>query len=215
MPEDACRLFLITPVILDPAAFLPMFEAALSAADVACVLLRHEARDEGAAKKIIKALAPSAQNRGAACLVENDARLAVRTELDGIQVKCVQVEGGGDLLAAAIEQLKPQRIVGASHLATRDDAMVAGEAGVDYLMFGGPDIDETADSILERVAWWADIFNVPCVGYAQSLKDVGTLAGAGADFVAIGDALWADPRGIAAALNDITQSLAKAKAAAQ
>jgi thiamine-phosphate pyrophosphorylase len=97
MPEDACRLFLITPVILDPAAFLPVFEAALSAADIACVLLRHQARDEGDAKKIIGALAPSAQKHGAACLNENDARLAVRTELDG-----VQIEGAGDLLAAQV-----------------------------------------------------------------------------------------------------------------
>jgi thiamine-phosphate pyrophosphorylase len=208
MPEEACRLFLITPVILDPAAFSPVFEAALAAVDVACVLLRHQARDEADAKKIIKVLAPLAQKRGAACLNENDARLAVRTELDG-----VQTEGGGDLLAAAIEQLKPQRIVGAGHLKTRDDAMVAGEAGVDYLMFGGPDVDETADSILERVAWWADIFNVPCVGYAQSLKDIGGLVRAGADFVAVCGALWDDPRGVEAALKDITQILTEAKVA--
>jgi thiamine-phosphate pyrophosphorylase len=171
-------------------------------------LLRHQARDEADAKKIIKVLAPLAQKRGAACLNENDARLAVRTELDG-----VQTEGGGDLLAAAIEQLKPQRIVGAGHLKTRDDAMVAGEAGVDYLMFGGPDVDETADSILERVAWWADIFNVPCVGYAQSLKDIGGLVRAGADFVAVCGALWDDPRGVEAALKDITQILTEAKVA--
>jgi len=210
MPEDACRLFLITPVIVDPAAFLPVFEAVLSAADAACVLLRYEARDEGDAKKIIKVLGPLAQKHGAACLIENDARLAARTELDG-----VHVNGGGDLLASAIEQLKPQRIAGAGHLTTRDDAMVAGEAGADYLMFGGHDMDETPESVLERVAWWAGIFNVPCVGYAQSLKDVGNLARAGADFVAIGDALWDDPRGAGTALQDISQILAGAREAAQ
>jgi thiamine-phosphate pyrophosphorylase len=210
MSEDACRLFLITPVILDPAAFLPVFETVLEAGDVACVLLRQRTADEGEAKKIIRALAPPAQRRDVACLVEEDPRLALRTELDG-----VHVEAGGEALDAALKQLKPQRIVGAGGLMTRDDAMIAGEAGVDYLMFGGAETTETPESIVERVAWWAGIFNVPCVGYAQSLAEAGNLVQAGADFVAVGEALWNDPRGIEPAMKDITQILAKAREAAQ
>ncbi|WP_020173476.1 thiamine phosphate synthase [Methyloferula stellata] len=210
MPEDACRLFLITPVIRDAAAFLPVFEAALEAGDVACVLLRQNAPDEGEAKKIIRALAAPAQQRGVACLIEGDARLALHTEVDG-----VHVDFGGEALDSALKQLKPQRIVGASGLMTRDDAMVAGEAGVDYLMFGGPQADETADSIVERVAWWADIFNVPCVGYAHSLTEAAALVQAGADFVAVCDALWEDPRGVGPVLKDLSQILAKTRQAAQ
>jgi thiamine-phosphate pyrophosphorylase len=213
MPEDACRLFLITPVVHDPATFLPRFEAALEAGNVACVLLRHDARDETATKKLLRALAPAAQERGVACLAEVDARLAVRAELDGVHV------GGGkpgsEALADALEQLKPQRIVGAGHLTSRDDAMVAGEAGVDYLLFGGPDTIETPETILERVAWWADIFNVPCVGYAGSLAEIAGLVRAGADFVAVCDALWDDPRGVETAIKDISVLLAGASEAAQ
>ncbi len=209
MPEDACRLFLITPVLDDAAKFLPFFEAALDTADVACVLLRLSARDEGDAKKLIRALAPPAQQRGVACLAE-DPRLAVRAELDG-----VHVEGNGEALEAALAQLKPQRIVGAGRLTTRDEAMVAGEAGVDYLMFGGPDADDTTDSVVERVAWWAHIFNVPCVGFARNLGEIAALVRAGADFVAVGDALWNDPRGVETALKEIAQILAQTREAAQ
>ncbi len=210
MSEDACRLFLITPVIADAGAFLPLFEAALEGADIACVLLRLSARDEGEAKKLIRGLAPQAQQRGIACLAENDPRLALRAELDG-----VHIEGDGAALEAALTQLKPQRIVGAGRLTTRDEAMVAGEAGVDYLMFGGPEADDTFDSIVERVAWWAHIFNVPCVGFAQSLNEIAALVRAGADFVAIGDALWNDPRGVEAALKEIKQILAEPHEAAR
>ena len=210
MSEDACRLFLITPVIVNSSAFLPVFEAALEAADVACVLLRQNAPDEGEAKKIIRALAPVAQRHGAACLIEDDARLALHTELDG-----VHVEAGGEALDNALKQLKPQRIVGAGGLMTRDDAMLAGEAGVDYLMFGGPDATEPAESIVERVAWWADIFNVPCVGYAHNLAEARNLVQAGADFVAVCDALWDDPRGVEPVTKDLSQILAKAQQAAQ
>jgi thiamine-phosphate pyrophosphorylase len=82
-------------------------------------------------------------------------------------------------------------------------------------MFGGAETVETPESIVERVAWWAGIFNVPCVGYAQSLTEVENLVQAGADFVAVGDALWNDPRGVEAAMQDISKILAKAREAAQ
>ena len=64
-------------------------------------------------------------------------------------------------------------------------------------MFGEPTADgwtPPVEETLEWVGWWAEIFTVPCVAFAPSLTDVGPLAAAGADFVALGDALWNDPR---------------------
>jgi thiamine-phosphate pyrophosphorylase len=60
-------------------------------------------------------------------------------------------------------------------------------------MFGEPRRDgwtPPLDETVERVAWWAEIFETPCVAYAARLDDVATLAAAGADFVALGDAVW-------------------------
>ena len=74
--------------------------------------------------------------------------------------------------------------------------MAAGEAGADYVMFGEPHRDGWTPPLAEtaeRVAWWAEIFETPCVAYAARLDDVATLAAAGADFVALGDALWSAP----------------------
>jgi thiamine-phosphate pyrophosphorylase len=45
-------------------------------------------------------------------------------------------------------------------------------------------------SLTERVVWWAEIFETPCVAYADTIPAAGTLAEAGADFVALGDAIW-------------------------
>ena len=60
-------------------------------------------------------------------------RLAARLGADG-----VHVAGAGEELDAAIKRLKPERIVGAGSLRTRDEAMTAGEMGADYVMFGEP-----------------------------------------------------------------------------
>ena len=182
------RLFLITPPVDDAARFAPQLEAAVGAAEVACVLLRTATRDAGAAKAIISALAPLAQKRGAAVLVEDDARLAVRSEADG-----VHLSGEGPALDEALAAMKPDRIVGIGALADRDMAMQAGETGVDYLMFGGPGTAQSHDEIAAQASWWAEIFNVPCVAYAHQPDLAGVLARTGAEFVALCDGLWDAP----------------------
>ena len=191
------RIFLITPPIVDAASFGPLLRTAMEAADVACVLLRTQG-DEGTAKSIIRALAPTIQRRDSALLIEDDARLAARIDADGVHVAAV-----GPGLEEALDALRARKIVGAGGLKSRDDAMTAGESGVDYLMFGGPDEAKDQDAILERVAWWAEIFNVPCVGYAVTPAHAGSVARAGAEFIAVCDGLWDEPERIAATLAEV------------
>ena len=204
MPMDAPRLYLITPPISDAAAYAPLFEA-IAASDVACVLLRITASGDSAKEEIFCALAPLLQNHGIACLVEADPQWARRANADG-----VHIEGTGPALQAALRSLHFGHIVGAGGLETRDEAMIAGEAGADYVMFGGPASLEPHAHIVERVNWWSEIFNVPCVGYAQDLSSIGDLVRAGADFIALGDAIFADPRGAQAAVRDAARLIASA-----
>jgi thiamine-phosphate pyrophosphorylase len=64
------------------------------------------------------------------------------------------------------------------------------------------------------VAWWAELFEIPCVGFAASLEEVKPLAAAGADFIAVGDCVFADARGDAAAMADAARRIAVAETAA-
>ena len=97
--------------------------------------------------------------------------------------------------------------------------MTAGEAGADYVMFGEPRRDGWTPPLAEtaeRAAWWAEIFETPCVAFAARLDDVAPLAAAGADFVALGDAIWSAPsveQAIAAA-QDAARKAAAARAEA-
>ena len=193
--SETPRLFLITPPITDANGFAPLLQTAMAAADVACVLVRTASNDEGAAKAVFRALAPIVQQRDAACLVADDPRRAARVDADG-----VHLSSAGAALDEALDSFRSRKIVGVGGLKGRDDAMTAGESGVDYLMFGGPDEAQTQDSINERVAWWAEIFNVPCVGYAVLPSHAGEVARAGAEFVALCEGLWDQPAQIEAVL---------------
>ena len=203
MPSDhrsarpAPRLYLVTPGVADPAAIRDQLAAALAVNDTAAVLLRLADADERTLINRIKALAPTVQARNVALVIEDRADLVARAGADGAHL------AGPAALTSAIATLKPQRIAGAGHLSTRHDAMIAAEAGADYVMFGEPDAQDRRPSIgaiAERVAWWSELFEIPCVAYAERFGEMGELCAAGADFIAIGEPAFADPQGCAAAL---------------
>jgi thiamine-phosphate pyrophosphorylase len=188
-----CSLYLVTPLLSAAGAdaFVKIFAAALEAAPIACALVRLAPGSEAHGKAIVTPLLRPAKDTDCALLIENDTRLAARLGADG-----VHVVGAGENLVEAIERLKPERIVGAGSLRTRDEAMSAGEMGADYVMFGEPHGGAQTMglaalvSLTERVVWWAEIFQTPCVAYADTIPAAGSLAEAGADFVALGDAVW-------------------------
>jgi thiamine-phosphate pyrophosphorylase len=188
------RLYLITPAIEDARVFAADLEAAIEAADVAAVLLRFAGGDRQSLRGAVTAFAPVVQTRGIALLLDGEPELARRLNADGAHLT------GPEALERAIGGLKPERIAGAGGLKTRHDAMIAAESGADYVMFGEPDAAGRRPpfpAIIERVAWWAELFEPACVGYAESLEEVGQLVAAGADFVALGDLAWTGEVGAA------------------
>jgi thiamine-phosphate pyrophosphorylase len=189
------RLYLITPQLSSAEEFSPKLAQALAAGDVACVLLRFATPDEGARKKIAKALAPAIQQAEAAALALDDPQLAARAGLDG-----AHITGAGEPFEGALESLKPERIVGVGGLDNRDAAMGVGETEVDYLLFGALDAqDNDAETTLEWTSWWAELFNVPCVGVAHASGEVEALVKSGAEFLGLGPDFFDDPARIAAA----------------
>lgn len=193
-PERAAaRLYLVTRPVGDAAACAAALAEALREADAAAVLLRLPADDERTLIKRAKTVAPPVQGKGAALLLDGHAEIVARAGADGAHLT------GIETFNAALSALKPQRIAGCGGLETRHDAMLAAEAGADYIMFGEPDADghrPAFEAVLERVSWWAEVFEVPCVGFAGSLDEVAALAQAGAEFIAIDDGIWQDGRAL-------------------
>jgi thiamine-phosphate pyrophosphorylase len=182
------RIHLITPRIDDANAFRPKLEAVIKASGADSVHLRLTASNEAEIRRFLLVLAPVVQEAGAALLIDvpADLREVARWGVDGVHVAVP--EG----IEAALEALKPDRIVGAGGLRSKDAAMTAGDDGCDYVMFGEPRADGSLpplEQVLERCAWWAQLFNTPCIGYASEPEVVAAIAATGVEFVALG--AWA------------------------
>jgi thiamine-phosphate pyrophosphorylase len=195
----------------DPSELVASLPGLLAGADVAAVLLRLRETDQRTMISRVKALVPVVQNGGAALLLDGHVDLVARGGADGAHVSGIAG------LEDALPSLKPDRIAGVGGLATRHDSMAAGELGADYVLFGEPDANgqrPSREAIAERLQWWEELFEPPCVGFAVSREEAGEFAAAGADFVLVGDFIWADPRGAEAALTDVEQAIRQAHAAA-
>ena len=199
------RLYLVTPVIEDAAAFSGTLRDALGTADVGAVLLRLKPAGERDLINRIKMLAHLVQEKDIALLLDGLPEFVARAGADGAHLT------GIDAFMAAVDSLKPAKIAGCGGLNSRDDTMLAGERGADYVMMGQVSAGQRRppfDAIVERIEWWSELFTVPCVGFAATLAEIAPLSAAGADFVAVGDAIWDDPRGALAALAEASRLLA-------
>lgn len=211
------RLYLATPEVEDPSTLVSRLPGLLAGADIAAVLLRLKLADQRSMIARVKALAPAIQNAGAALLLDgqdldNHLELVARAGADGAHVS------GLAALEEALPSLKPDRIAGVGGLATRHDSMAAGEKGADYVLFGEPDAKgkrPSMDAVAERLDWWAELFEPPCIAYAASPEEAHEFVRAGADFVLVGEVVWADPRGASAALADFGQAIRQAHVAAR
>jgi len=214
-PRPAPRLYLATRVVDDPQPLATSLPGLLTTADIAAVLVRLRAAEPRGMIARVKALAPAIQNAGAALLLDGELlddqfELVARAGADGAHLTGIKA------LEEALPGLKPDRIAGCGGLVTRHDSMGAGELGADYVLFGEPDAQgkrPSPDAVAERLQWWAELFEPPCIGYAATREEAYEFALAGADFVLVDDLVWADARGAAAALADIGQALREAYAA--
>jgi thiamine-phosphate pyrophosphorylase len=191
------RLYLITPLVDDAASFAPELERALGSGDVAAVLLRLAQGGERSLIERVKTIGAAVHSRDIALVVDGHPEIVARAGADGAHLT------GITAFAAALAALKPDRIAGAGGLRSRHDAMLAAETGADYVMFGEPGRDGRRpgfEETQERLTWWAELLEIPCVAYAASKDEFAPLAHTGADFLALGEWIWSAPGGAADAI---------------
>lgn len=205
MSDDfRCRLYLITPPALEPAAFAPVLADALSGGDVACVQLRLKDVSDEAVLEAGRILMPIVQAAGAAFIVNDKPDLAKALGADGVHV------GQSDASYAEARRLVgPDAIVGVTCHDSRHLAMEAAEAGADYVAFGALYPTTTKDAptsaSTELVQWWAEVMTTPCVAIGGiTVENAAPVIKARADFIAVSAGVWSyakGPRAAVAAFN--------------
>lgn len=183
-PEGGTELFLVVEA---GESAVDRLAAALAAASIPSVLivpLEGQKLSAAAAGPLVQ----TAQARGAATLLLDEPDLARQIGADG-----VHLSHGGDIEARyreARQTVGRNAIVGFDAGELRHDAMTLAEAGADYVAFGIPaGVQDTAaarDRRRDLVAWWAEIFEVPCVALdVETPEEAAELVGAGADFIGV------------------------------
>ena len=207
--------------------------AALDAGTIASVIIM-PARGEALNAGSVAPLVALAQKAGAAALITRDARLARTMKADGVHLPVSETLESD--YAEARELISPRFVTGVDAGASRHDAMTAGEAGADYVGFsivdeisagrndaqaGDADEPEAAalakrdprEERLEQVAWWAEIFEVPCVAFdVEAIEEAESLAAAGADFIGIRIGSGVSPADVADRVRDFGKAIAIVRA---
>lgn len=192
VPEDRCRLVLVVPDITDIDAQAKAVADALRGGDVASVIVPQYGLDDGTFQKHAEKLVPIIQAAGAAALIAGDSRVAGRAKADGLHIAGNLAE-----MADAIEKHTPKLIVGGGRATDRHGALEIGELRPDYIFFGKLDGDIKPEAHPKNVAlgeWWASMIEIPCIVMGGTdPKSVLDVALSGAEFVALGTAVFADP----------------------
>mgnify|MGYP001556048406 CR=1 FL=1 len=178
------ELYLIAPAGAEAAPLAATLKRVLATADIAALLLPRGGSGEASYASLVRIVAPVAQAAGCAVLIEGEPA-AVRTlGADGLHIAGPVAE-----TRAARVALKPDFIVGAGAVTNRDEAMMKGELGLDYILFG-PLSGAIAAADRELAAWWAETMEIPGVLSDPQTAATGADA-AGCEFLALSDGVWA------------------------
>ncbi|HKX91954.1 MAG TPA: thiamine phosphate synthase [Sphingomicrobium sp.] len=197
-------LYLISPQEVG-GAFPDRLRGALEPGVATAFQLRVKDTPEDELARLAEPLQRICADAGVAFIVNDSMQLAKRLGADGVHLG----QSDGDPREARA-LLGPAAQIGRTCHDSRHLAMEAGEAGADYVAFGAfyptttkPSNYRPQPSIL---SWWATLFEIPCVAIGGITPENGKpLVDAGADFLAVCQAVWgkADPAAAAAAFRPL------------
>ena len=202
--SEPAQLYLVSPPDVG-GGFADRLRAALEPGLATAFQLRVKEMDEHELARLAEPLRRICADASVAFIVNDSISLAKRLGADGVHLG--QSDGQ---IADARAALGPAAQIGRTCHDSRHLAMEAGEQGADYVAFGAfyptttkPSHYRPQPSIL---SWWASVFEIPCVAIGGITPDnARPLVDAGADFIAVVQAVWGkdDPAAAVRAFEDV------------
>lgn len=208
---NSCELYLLTPPTLNPAQFKPLLIEALEAGPIAAVQLRLKDVSDDEIRRAIDILQPVVQDRNIAFILNDRPDLAKECGCDGAHI------GMDDTpIELARSQLGDDLQLGVSCYDSKDMAMKAGEKGADYIAFGAffPTISKETDvrAPIDLLSWWSEMMELPVVAIGGiNPENCKPLVRAGADFLAVINAVWNHPKGPAEGVINMLKAIKNAQ----
>jgi len=184
-----CQLYLVSPLEVG-GAFPDRLRRALDAGPVAAFQFRVKDIDGHEAARLADPLQRICADADVAFIVNDSVALAKRLGADGVHLG----QSDGDPREARA-MLGRHAQIGVTCHDSRHLAMEAGEAGADYIAFGAfyPTTTKPSEYRPEPgiLGWWTTLFATPCVAIGGITPENGPpLIDAGADFIAVSNAVW-------------------------
>jgi thiamine-phosphate pyrophosphorylase len=203
-PRPPCQLYLISPARYDPG--LPeRLKAALDGGPVAAFQLRLKDVEDFEVLRAGEVIKPILAAYDVALIVNDRADLAAKLGADGVHL------GQGDGSVAAARQLLGREAqIGVTCHDSRHLAMEAAEAGANYVAFGAFFPTSTKETTHRPdpsiLTWWTTISPLPCVAIGGiTAANAAPLVEAGADFLAVSNAVWGHAAGAGAAVAEFNK----------
>lgn len=215
--DRKCRLYLISPPVIDLPKFAENLKAAFDGGDIGSFQLRLKNASDDEILKAAEKLLPICHTHEAAFIMNDRPDLCVKVGADGVHL------GQEDLeqmpIKKAQEIIGSDRVIGISCHDSRHLAMEAGEQGADYVAFGAfyPTKSKDAAKLAkygvptpEILEWWQTYMTLPCVAIGgMTPANCSPLAKAGADFIAAITAVWEHPQGPKKAVEEFNRAIAQ------
>ena len=186
---EPAKLYLISPQEVG-GDFPDRLRAALAPGLASAFQLRVKDVGEHELARLAEPLQRICGDTAVAFIVNDSMSLAKRLGADGVHLG----QKDGDI-SEARALLGPGAQIGKTCHDSRHLAMEAGEAGADYVAFGAfyPTTTKPSDYRPEPsiLSWWSTLFEIPCVAIGGISPDnAKPLVDAGADFLAVCQAVW-------------------------
>jgi len=187
--KEPARLYLVSPQDVG-GSFPDRLKAALEPGLTAAFQLRVKDVDEHPLARLAEPLQRICADACVAFIVNDSFTLAKRLGADGVHLG----QSDGDVREARAV-LGPAAQIGRTCHDSRHFAMQAGEDGADYVAFGAfyPTTTKPSNYRPEPaiLSWWSALFEIPCVAIGGITPDnAEPLVEAGADFIAVVQAVW-------------------------
>lgn len=204
MTAQSPQLYLITPPVIDLAAFPTLLARVCDSAEIACLRLALATQEEDMILRAGDALREIAHARDIPIVIADHVLMVSRLGLDGVHLSDARRP-----VRKLRTDLGEDAIIGAFCGASRHDGISAGEAGADYVSFGPIGTSQLGageQAPHELFSWWSEMISLPVVAEGALTRALIESFAPVTDFFAIGSEIWTaeDP---AAALSALTAPL--------